>query len=577
MRAAILLVFFLVILHDTLTSQCHDKIDPICEKMGQNQPKFTYFVMMNHSGSLRLPSKSLPKNVKARRMYDALLTQSDISQSSLIAYLKEKKIQFRPYYLINGIAITSDLVTLYTLSCRNDVKQIIYDVPLRMQDITEERVQNNLRNLQPEWGIIKIKADSVWKMGINGNGVTVGGLDTGVAWEVEPIKRQYRGYKNDSLVDHNYNWHDAIHEHDTHFPDSTANPCGISILAPCDDNNHGTHTVGTMIGQDTINAIGVAPGAKWIACRNMERGYGKLSTYIECFEWMLAPYSEGNEPNPDYAPHVINNSWYCSVEEGCTEASYEIFNMAIEHLKAAGIFVSVSAGNDGPSCGSAIGPPGFLEPSFSVGATNDRDTIASFSSRGPIVIDSSFRMKPNVVAPGARVRSVIRNGGFANFSGTSMASPHVCGVVALMISANPALAGHVDIIEGILEATAVPLTAQDTCFGFSALEVPNPIYGYGRIDALAAVKAARLTEVESYQTTNYDIRLYPNPTYNILTVECNQEIYSLSIYDQMGRVVASDHVAGYTKEINVQHFANGFYILKAYTKDNFVSTQFIKL
>lgn len=577
MRFYILFLLSFFISLSTLWAQCTGKIDPMCEKIGLSQAKVSYLVVMKSSNTLKLPSHTLPKNEKTRRMYKSLVAQSDASQAQLIAFLKDKNIRFQSYYLINAIAVTSDLKTMHALSCRADVEKIVYDVPVRMQDDIIERDVVTLRSPQPEWGIVKIKADSVWQLGYRGRGVTVGGLDTGVAWEVDPIIRQYRGYIDEHNIDHTLNWHDAIHIADTHFPDSIPNPCGLSLKAPCDDNNHGTHTVGTMIGQDSLNAIGVAPESKWIACRNMERGFGKLSTYLECFEWMLAPYADGIDPNPDYAPHVINNSWYCSTDEGCSDASYDIFNTAIIHLKAAGIFVSVSAGNDGPSCGSTIGPPGFLEPSFSVGATNDRDTIANFSSRGPVVIDSSFRMKPNVVAPGARVRSVIRNGGFANFSGTSMASPHVCGVVALMISANPALAGQVEIIEGILQATAIPLTAQDTCFGMSALSIPNPIYGYGRIDALAAVKAAVVTNVDNYTDNNSKLILFPNPTDQTLNIECDQHCSTWKVYDQLGKLVLQGKANGYTTTIDVKQLPGGFYILYALTADGPVSKQFIKI
>ena len=119
-------------------------------------------------------------------------------------------------------------------------------------------------------------------MGIEGEGVTVAGEDTGYRWDLEGIKERYRGWK-DSIVDHNYNWHDAIHTISPLASDSI-NPCGLNSKVPCDDNGHGTHTMGTMVGKTNEYLYGVAPKAKWIGCRNMERGNGALSTYIECFE-----------------------------------------------------------------------------------------------------------------------------------------------------------------------------------------------------------------------------------------------------------------------------------------------------
>lgn len=135
---------------------------------------------------------------------------------------------------------------------------------------------------------------------------------------------------------------------------------------PCDDDKHGTHTMGTMVGEDDENSIGVAPEAKWIACRNMDRGWGQPSTYMECFEWFLAPYDlEGENADPDKAPHVINNSWFCSVEEGCNPSNFILMEEIVKNLKASGVVVVVSAGNSGGSgCGSVTGPPAFSNHLF---------------------------------------------------------------------------------------------------------------------------------------------------------------------------------------------------------------------
>jgi len=120
-------------------------------------------------------------------------------------------------------------------------------------------------------------------------------------------------------ADHNYNWHDAIHENNPHTP--PGNLCGFNSLEPCDDHGHGTHTMGTMVGDDGgANQIGMAPGARWIGCRNMEEGWGTPATYAECYQWFIAP-TDLNDQNPDpaMAPHVINNSWACPPSEGCTD------------------------------------------------------------------------------------------------------------------------------------------------------------------------------------------------------------------------------------------------------------------
>lgn len=127
---------------------------------------------------------------------------------------------------------------------------------------------------------LKFRRPDVWNMGYTGQGITVGGADTGYDWGHPAIQPKYRGWNGDaSTSQHNYNWHDAIHElnplnNDT-LGNPGTNPCGLDVTHPCDDGSHGTHTMGTMTGSDADNQIGVAPDAKWVGCRNMERGLGK--------------------------------------------------------------------------------------------------------------------------------------------------------------------------------------------------------------------------------------------------------------------------------------------------------------
>jgi serine protease AprX len=435
---------------------------------------------------------------------------------------------------------------------------------------------------EPEWGIKTIKADSVWLLGYRGKGVVVGGQDTGYDWDVSPLKKQYRGYKDSLNVSHSYHWHDAIKKNNPKFPDSLLNPCGYSTKEPCDDNNHGTHTMGTMVGEDDNNKIGVSPESKWIACRNMDRGWGQPSTYIECFEWLLAPYDQnGKNADPARSPHVINNSWYCSTEEGCNPSNFKMMEEVVKNLKASGIVVVVSAGNSGSACGTVTGPPGFFEPSFSVGATDRNDLIAGFSSRGPVVIDSSFRIKPNVSAPGVGVRSVIRNGGFASFNGTSMAGPHVAGVVALMISANPSLAGKVNIIEDIIESTAVRRTSDQICNQIPGSQIPNPVYGYGRIDALAAVKKS-LSLISSVIHTddNNPLKILPNPAHQEIFISSENQIFldEIHIFDIQGRLIERkifSHPETLIKH-NIEDYQSGFYVVRVLSAGKSYTAKFIK-
>ncbi len=424
-------------------------------------------------------------------VYQNLTKVARESQKNLRKYFKEKQIQHQPFYIINSIYAEVNSETLYEIMNLPEVKRIHHNSYYAMMEPIEDDGSAVMRAGIP-WGILNIGADSVWsEYNVRGEGVVVGGQDTGYQWNHPALKKKYRGW-SEGGVDHDYNWHDAIDE-DYEGHSANGNPCGYSTIAPCDDHAHGSHTMGTMIGDDEMGEqIGVAPGARWIGARNMERGGGYFRWYMECFEWFLAPYRHGENPEidgrVDKAPHVINNSWTCPDFEGCDEDNFELMGDLVSILKASGIVVVVSNGNDGGNCETVFNPPGFYEDSFSVGATNSNDTRAGFSSRGPVTYDGSNRIKPDVSAPGVGVRSANNSGGYYNSSGTSMAGPHVAGAVALIISAIPTMAGDVEGIENLLESTARPKTDTWPCGGLAQNEVPNNDYGYGIINVMEAIR-----------------------------------------------------------------------------------------
>lgn len=419
------------------------------------------------------------KDALTRRtlLVDRLRQTADQSQASLRARLDQLGVAYRPYWIVNAIWVRAGQAVFEELRQRPEVAYIHANpkVPL---DAPKAELPGADSPETIEWNINLIGAPTVWGEGFTGQGVVVGGQDTGYDWNHPALINQYRGW-NGASADHNHNWHDAIH---------VDNPfCVGNSPVPCDDNDHGTHTMGTMVGDDgATNQVGVAPGAEWIGCRNMNQGNGTPDSYIECFEWFLAPTDlDGMNPNPALAPHVINNSWSCPVSEGCTDVN--IMLDTVNTVVEAGILVVVSAGNSGSACGSVSTPAAIYEASFTVGNTTISDAISGSSSRGPVTVDGSNRLKPDISAPGTNVRSSIDGGGYANFSGTSMAGPHVAGLAALMISGDPGLAGDPSTLKSRMRLNAVQLTSAEECGGIPGSNIPNNTFGYGRINAPASV------------------------------------------------------------------------------------------
>ena len=423
-------------------------------------------------------------------VFNTLTEHAARTQSDLQALLKARGVSFQSYWAANMLIATADRTLVELIAARADVAHIDSNKPSRW---IEDPVvaSSDLAPSSPaavEWGVQNVNAPAVWGQGYTGQGIVIGDQDTGVRWTHAALKNQYRGW-NGSSADHNYNWHDAIH--------SGGGSCGPNTTAPCDDNGHGTHTTGTTSGSDGgSNQIGVAPGARWIGCRNMNQGMGTPATYTECFQFMIAPTDlSGQNPNPALRPHVLSNSWTCTASEGCTTRAE--LETIINNTQAAGIFVDVAAGNAGPACSTVQEPPAIYREAFSVGAIDINNALASFSSRGPSTYYTPNLLKPNISAPGVNVRSATNSSdtSYANFSGTSMATPHVAGVVALLWSARPQLVRDISMTKSILQNTANPgvtLSTPQTCGGIASTQIPNNSFGYGRVDALAAVSAPTL-------------------------------------------------------------------------------------
>ena len=275
----------------------------------------------------------------------------------------------------------------------------------------------------------------------------------------------YRGNNGNGQFEHDYNWFDP------------SNVCGTPSVEPCDNAGHGTHTMGTMVGDDKrANQIGVAPGATWIAAKGCEDWWCSDAALLASGQWIVAPTDlRGRNPRPDLAPNIVNNSWGGGPDN-------PFYAEIVDTWVAAGIFPAFSIGNSGAGCNSASSP-GDYPQSYGTGAYDYYGNIAYFSSRGPGQGDD---LKPNISAPGVAVRSAVPGNEYQSWDGTSMASPHVAAAVALAWSAAPALIGDVAATRQLLDDTAVDVL-DNQCGGTAD---DNNVYGEGRLDAYALVEAS---------------------------------------------------------------------------------------
>src|SRR5213080_418629 len=440
-----------------------------------------FFVVLAERADLR-PAANLPtKTEKGRFVYQTLLEKARATQGPILQWLRDRKIEHQSFYIVNAILVKGTRDVAEALAARPEVARVegnplIHNNLPQPEPVTEAPSKPQApKAIEP--GITYTHAPDVWGLGFTGEGIVVASADTGVRWTHNALKPHYRGWDGVN-ADHDYNWHDSIH-------DSVGNPCGNDSPFPCDDFFHGTHTTGTAIGDDGMgNQIGMAPGAKRIGCRNMDVGNGTPARYIECMQFFLAPYPVGGgDPDPTKAPDITINSGGCPPSEGCSVGTLQA---AVEAQAAAGIMMVVAAGNSGSACSTVVDPPSFYAASYTVGALQTgTDTIASFSSRGPVTIDGSGRIKPDITAPGTGTRSASNasDNAYTTASGTSMATPHIAGAMALLWSARPELKHNISFSRTDMDSFAVHIA--DTSCG--AAGPPNNVYGWGRVDALAAL------------------------------------------------------------------------------------------
>ncbi len=427
------------------------------------------FIIFKDQAKLSDVAKLTRRNERLIAAYQKLTKRANQSQADLRNLFDKFGIEYTPYYLENAMEVRGgSLLRLYLIS-RPEVDRVLFSPRLRYAPEDQPQPGNiSTTDGTPQWNITMIGADKVWnEFGAQGEGIVVGQSDTGVDANHPALRDQYRGLNRGD----DYNWYDPWN----------------NTSAPHDEIGHGTHTLGTILG---ANGIGVAPKAKWIGCVNLDRNLANPALYLDCMQFMFAPFPHGGDPfkdgDPTQAAHVLNNSWGCPALEGCDPNA---LLYAANNLKDAGIFVVVSTGNDGPNCETVESPLSLYDSVFSVGAIDQLGNMADFSSRGPVTADGSKRVKPDIVAPGVNILSSLPEATYGAESGTSMAGPHLVGVVALIWSAQPKLIGDIDATEQLIIDTAQPYTG-DKSIGCFVGGKQNDAYGYGVVDVYAAVKKA---------------------------------------------------------------------------------------
>ena len=400
-----------------------------------------------------------PYNELMTRRYsvvESLKSTAERTQVQILELLEEKSVlgsvrSYQSFYIMNVIALEATKEAVREIAEYPEVKKITLDKVIEMEwPEASELIEPLSDNL--EWNIDRVNAPKVWEeFGIDGTGVVVGMIDTGVHWEHESLKTRWRGYNHDNPdnPDPYGNWFDAVEGR--HMPYDMA-----SIP-------HGTHVMGTILGQTEENVIGVAPGATYIAARAFSDQGGQESWLLAAGEYMLAP-----EGDPNLAPDIVNNSW------GGGSGIDEFYRPMVQAWEAAGIVPVFAAGNSYPE---TVSTPGNYPESYAVAATDINNQRGSFSSVGPGPYDDT--VKPDISAPGVNVRSAVP-GGYDSWNGTSMAAPHIAGVAALIRSVDASVT--VDEIIDMINDTATPLS-DSTYTGH-----PNNGYGWGLVDAYKAVE-----------------------------------------------------------------------------------------
>lgn len=407
---------------------------------------------------------------KRKTVINTLKEKAETTQSSVVSYLSSEKLsgsveKIQSFYIANIVYVKADKEVIEEIAKRDDVEKIYFNDIIELEEPIKGVDLDTVTDVaedEIEWNIKRVEAPKVWeKFKIDGTGVVVGVLDSGVDWTNPALKEKWRGYdkETETVVNPKESWYDPMTNSELPW-DNVGVP-------------HGSHCTGTILGQESNgdNTIGVAPGAKWIAAKAFTDKGGQQLHLLAGAQWFLAPGGKAEK-----APNIINNSW------GGSAGVDPWFKDVVAAWRSAGILPVFAAGNQKsgepkPWPGS-IQNPSNLPGSFAVAAVDINNKRGDFSKLGPSPWDPKM-IKPEISAPGVNIRSSVVGGYESGWNGTSMAAPHVSGIAALMKSADFSLT--VDQIETIIKETATKLTDNEYT------ESPNMGYGFGLINAYDTV------------------------------------------------------------------------------------------
>lgn len=406
---------------------------------------FTIILLLSSTASAAHPNKSY-SDAPGQGRFIVSFKQS-LNEDGLALLRKGGATPIRNLRIINGVVVRAPPGVIKRLERNPGILSIEPDIRVRALGKKPERTGKSASQIQGSqpvpWGVDKIDADLAWSLS-RGAGVKIAVLDTGIDKDHPDLSGNIMGGVN--YVSTPW-WAD---------PDP---------LDWGDDNGHGSHVAGIIGALDNdIGVIGVAPGSWLYGVKVLDKkGDGFLSDVILGIEWAI-------DNDMDIITMSLgSNTGSQSLEE------------ALDNAYNAGILVVAAAGNDGDSNpDDDVDYPARYDPVIAVGATDSNDIHPGWSSDGPEV---------EISAPGVNVYSTWKNGGYNTESGTSMATPHVTGVAALLLAYDPGLSP--DQVRARLQSTALDL---------GTLGRDN-LYGYGRV---AADKSLVPQASDDFDSTSLD-------------------------------------------------------------------------